>query len=264
MHTLEGDAFDRSNATMMCSGWLMVLLAATMGRGEVESAFLPRWWPWSKCVLFLMVIAVCGACTPRLEEVSDSLPNRGPSAPVLLLVDRWHAGVAIRASDIPGDLMPERRDFPEAEYLEFGWGDWDFYQASDFNSGYALKALLFSTKTVLHVVGFSGPVTRYAPYREIIALSPSSHGFQHLVGYIDESFARQGRDAAVPLGRGLYGDSRFYPARGTFHLFNTCNTWAARALQAAGYPISSAITVGALVSEARRFGDALDSGPASR
>lgn len=217
-----------------------------------------------RCVLFLMVIAVCGACTTRVEEVSDSLTNGGPTASVFLLLDRWHAGVAIRASDIPGDLIPERRDFPEAEYLEFGRGDWDFYQASNFSSGYALKALLLSTKTVLHVVGFSGPVTRYAPYREIIALSPPSHGFQHLVGYVDESFSREGRGAAAPLGRGLYGDSRFYPAHGTFHLFNTCNTCAARALQAASYPISSVITVGALVSEARRFGDALDPGPASR
>ncbi|MDQ3774886.1 MAG: DUF2459 domain-containing protein [Pseudomonadota bacterium] len=239
---------------MMSSGWLVLL---------AECFFTPM-VALRQCVLFLMVIAVCGACATRVEEASDSLPHRGPSASVLLLVDRWHAGVAIRASDIPGDLMPERRDFPEAEYLEFGWGDWDFYQASSFSSGYALKALLLSTRTVLHVVGFSGPVTRYAPYREIIALNPPSHGFQHLVGYIDESFAREGRDAAVPLRRGLYGDSRFYPARGTFHLFNTCNTWAARALQAAGYPISSVITVGALVSEARRFGDALDSGPASR
>jgi hypothetical protein len=89
---------------------------------------------------------------------------------------------AIRASDISRDLMPERRDFPEAEYLEFGWGDWDFYQTSSFNSGNALKALLLSTNTVLHVVAFSGPVTRYAPYREIIAPRPPSHGFQYLVG----------------------------------------------------------------------------------
>ncbi len=118
VHALEGDAFDRSNPTMMSSGWLVLL---------AECFFTPT-VALRQCVLFSMVIAVCGACTTRVEEVSDS--HRGPSASVLLLVDRWHAGVAIRTSDIPGDLMPERRDFPEAEYLEFGWGDWDFYQAS--------------------------------------------------------------------------------------------------------------------------------------
>ncbi|MGH8525150.1 MAG: DUF2459 domain-containing protein, partial [Gammaproteobacteria bacterium] len=77
---------------------------------------------------------------------------------------------------------------------------------------------------------------------------------------IDESFARLGTGAAAPLGRGLYGNSRFYPARGKFHLFNTCNTWAARALGAAGYSISPAVMVDTLVSEARQFGDAIQAG----
>ncbi|MGH8470754.1 MAG: DUF2459 domain-containing protein [Gammaproteobacteria bacterium] len=172
----------------------------------------------------------------------------------------WHAGVVIKISDIRGELVPESHDFPEADYLEFSWGDWDFYQAPRFNLGYAIKALLFPTKSVLHVVGFSGPVVNYAPYREIIQFRPSSRNFERLAGYIDESFARLGTRAATPLGRGLYGNSRFYPARGKFHLFNTCNTWAARALGAAGYSISPAVMVDTLVSEARQFGDPIQAG----
>ncbi|MGH8586611.1 MAG: DUF2459 domain-containing protein [Gammaproteobacteria bacterium] len=205
-----------------------------------------------RCVLLLMGIAVCGGCSTGVGNVIDSRPKGGPTASALLLVDRWHAGIVIKVSDIPGDLVPERRDFPEAEYLEFGWGDWDFYQARKFNLGYALKALLFPSKSVLHVVGFRGPVAGYASYREIIEFTPPSHGVERLVRYLDESFAREGGGVAAPLGRGLYGDSRFYPARGAFHLFNTCNTWTAGVLQAAGYPISSAITVGALARISHR------------
>jgi len=217
-----------------------------------------------RCVPLLMAIAVSVACATRVDKVIESPPKGGPAASALLLVDRWHAGVVIKVSDIPGDLVPERRDFPEAEYLEFGWGEWDFYQARGFNLGYAFKALLFPSKSVLHVVGFGGPVAGYAPYREIIEFNPPSHGFERLLRYIDGSFERQGNGAAAPLGRGLYGDSRFYPAQGAFHLLNTCNTWTAGALQAAGYPISSAITVGGLASDARRFGDVLQSKPAIR
>jgi hypothetical protein len=125
-----------------------------------------------RCVPLLMVIAV--ACTTRPDKVIGSPPKGGPAASALLFVDRWHAGVVIKISDIPGDLVPERRDFPEAEYLEFGWGEWDFYQARGFNLGYALKALLFPSKSVLHVVGFGGSVAGYAPYREIIEFNPPS------------------------------------------------------------------------------------------
>ncbi|MGH8614630.1 MAG: DUF2459 domain-containing protein [Gammaproteobacteria bacterium] len=214
--------------------------------------------------LLVIVIALCCACTAPVKKNVDLLRADRPATSLYLVVDSWHAGVVIKRADIPGELLPERRDFPEAEYLEFAWGDWDFYQAPKFNLGYALKALFFPTKSVLHVVGFRGPVVRYAPYRELIELHLSTRRLERLVGYIDETFARGGTGAVAPLGPGLYGDSRFYPARGKFHLFNTCNTWAAGALQAAGYPISPAITVDALVSQVRAFGAPLHSRPAGR
>ena len=40
------------------------------------------------------------------------------------------------------------------------------------------------------------------------------------------------------VARGLYQDSWFYPAHGRFHLLNTCNTWTARMLTAAGVGVS--------------------------
>jgi len=103
----------------------------------------------TRCLPLLMVIAAGGACTPLVKEAIDSFPGAGPTVSAFLLVDRWHAGVAIKVSDIPGNLVPERRDFTEAQYLEFGWGDWDFYQAPNVSSGDALKALLFPTKSVM-------------------------------------------------------------------------------------------------------------------
>ncbi|MGH8652274.1 MAG: DUF2459 domain-containing protein, partial [Gammaproteobacteria bacterium] len=143
-----------------------------------------------------VVIALGVACAAAVKKEAYLFHQDGPTTPVYLVSGHWHAGVVIKISDIPGDLVPESHAFPEADYLEFGWGDWDFYQAPSFNVGYAIKALLFPTKSVLHVVGFSGPVVNYAPYREIIRFRPSSRNFERLAGYIDESFARLGTGAA--------------------------------------------------------------------
>ena len=50
-----------------------------------------------------------------------------------------------------------------------------------------------------------------------------------------------GCPGGVFAGRGgLYGDSSFYDAVGTYSLFNTCNTWTARGLQSAGFDIGTA------------------------
>jgi hypothetical protein len=65
----------------------------------------------------------------------------------------------------------------------------------------------------------------------------------------------------APLGSGLYGDSRFYPARETFHLFNTCNVWTARALRSAGLPVRDAITTEGLMAQVRRLGRVVQAAP---
>lgn len=144
--------------------------------------------------------------------------------------------------------------FPRGRVPGIGWGDREFYQTPGFSLALALKAAFMSTGSVLHVTGFGGAVTHYFPASEIVEFKLSRQGFERLVGYIHESFAREGPEALTPLGPGLYGESQFYRARGTFHLLNTCNTWAAKALAAAGYPLSPANMADGLMSQARRFG----------
>jgi hypothetical protein len=46
----------------------------------------------------------------------------------------------------------------------------------------------------------------------------------------------------------------FYLAEGDYSLFNTCNTWVTKALQAAGLPIRSALLAGGVMRQARRYG----------
>ena len=58
---------------------------------------------------------------------------------------------------------------------------------------------------------------------------------------------------AAALGPGLYGDSRFYPAWESFHLFRTCNVWTAQALRAAGLPFRDSITMEGLMAQGRRL-----------
>ncbi|MGH8514991.1 MAG: DUF2459 domain-containing protein, partial [Gammaproteobacteria bacterium] len=179
--------------------------------------------------LLLIAIIVYASGAPQVAQAPTAVVGNQPTLTTYLLVDRWHAGVVLKRSEIPEGVLPERRDFPDAEYLEFGWGEWDFYQAVDFNLWQALKALFVPSRSVLHVVGFSGAVVGHAPHREVLEFRLDQKSFGRLVAYIDGSFARRGPGAVAPLGPGLYGDSRFYPAQGQFHLFNTCNTWAAGA-----------------------------------
>jgi uncharacterized protein (TIGR02117 family) len=200
-----------------------------------------------------LVLACCCACAGPGNS-ANRIDNGAAVSSVYLISHGWHTGVAIRKVDIPDPLWPERRDFPDAEFLEVGWGDRDFYQSPAFSLALAIQAALASNASVLHIVGFEGPVTRRFPGSEIIELGLSAQGLEALARYLHDTFARDGSDAVASLGPGAYADSQYYPARGSFSLFNTCNTWTANALRAAGYAISPANTADPVMKQARGFG----------
>ena len=148
-----------------------------------------------------------------------------------------------------------------SKFLEVGWGDRDYYQTPDPHWGMTLKAALLPTESVLHIVAFDDPVLAYFPRSEIVEIQLSKPGFERLSRYISASYARDASGKSVPLGAGLYGVSQMYLSTETYHLFNTCNVWIARAIKAVGCPITPAVTVtvDSLMSRARSFGRLIQS-----
>ncbi len=214
-------------------------------------------------ISFLMVVvSACVACATQVQDLFPPAKN-APTRSIYLVNHGWHAGIIVKRADIPDGVWPEHKDFPDSEYLEVGWGDRDYYQDSDPHFGITLKAALWPTDSVLHIATFNGSVTSYFTNREIVKIELSEPGFEQLSRYFAESYAKDDAGQAIPLRPGLYGKSRFYLSRETYHVFKTCNVWTARGLRAAGLPITSAwtIQVDSLMSEARTFGTLVQSGP---
>lgn len=186
-----------------------------------------------------------------------------PRKTIYLLNHGWHAGIVLQRTDISDSVWPVPVDFSDVQYLEVGWGEMDFYRTPDPHLGLIIKAALLPTASVLHIVGFNGPVPTYFPYSEIIRIELSLVGFEHLSRTISASFAKDEAGNTTSLGDGLYGNSRFYPSREVYHLFNTCNAWIARALRAAGLAITPAraISVGNLMSQVRKSDMVMRSAP---
>ena len=71
----------------------------------------------------------------------------------------------------------------------------------------------------------------------MVRIGLSNAGFARVSAMLDSTFAHgNGSLAPEELGPGLYGTSLFFRANGAFHLFNVCNHWIARVLDAAGIP----------------------------
>ena len=195
--------------------------------------------PLRRVVAWLLLTLAFFACAAEKDGPArpDTSPSTTPEHNIFVFSNGWHTSIILARSDPASGRIPEAADFPKARYLEFGWGDAEYYPAEKATLGMTLSAALVPTPSVLHVAGLvSDPVHLY-PGAEVISLPLDDAGMQRLVDFIDASFKRDGKDRAAATGPGLYPSSRFYPAVGRFHLLNTCNTWTARALKAAGFDV---------------------------
>ncbi len=217
-----------------------------------------------KYFLTLILSAACATCNGQIiNKVSPATARPDePDIKIYLVSHGWHAGIIIERAEIPDSVWSTHSEFLDAEYLEVGWGDSDYYQTPEPHWGITLKASLLPTASVLHIVGFSGSVSGYFPYSEIIQIRLTEPGFKQLSRYIAASYFKDPAGNTVSLGPGLYGSSRFYRSHETYHLLNNCNVWTGRALQTAGCPIKAAsiLTVENLMFKARRCGRVIQNG----
>lgn len=180
---------------------------------------------------------------------------------IYLVRHAWHAGLVLRTAAL--DSFPVLPDFPEAEFLEIGWGDADYYRDPDPGAWTTFKAAILPTQSTLHVVGFSGSVATTFPGTDIIRLHiGTSQDFQSLVHYIRRAFALDKQGQPIRLGPGLYGHSYFYRGREHYYAFRNCNTWTARALHQAGFPLLPVnnLTVGRLIGHMKQYREVVEAG----
>ena len=175
-------------------------------------------------ILALLALALILASTARTAAQGE----------ILVTSNGWHSAIVLARADAAA--IPETMDFPDAPYLEFGWGDAVYYPTPQPTLGLALGAMV-PGPAVLHLAGLPDHPTRVFPSARVVRVTLSAAALAQLIAHLAAAFERGGEARVRASAEGLYAFSRFYPATGRFHAFNTCNTWTARALQAAGVAI---------------------------
>jgi len=199
------------------------------------------------------VVLTAGCLTTQAAD--REAPASEPARAVWVIDHGWHTAIVVRRDDVDPAIWPEVGDFPQAGLVEVAWGDRDFYMAAEATAPLAVKAALFTSGSVLHIAGLDESTLEAIPAGDVVKLRISRSGFARMTRFVRDEYQRGGEGHSVRLGPGLYGASWFYAARGHYHLFNTCNTWVARALQRAGLDVSPAgvVTAGAVMQQVRRL-----------
>ena len=163
--------------------------------------------------------------------------GNGEYIEVFIVQQALHTGIVFRMADVDTEIWPESIDFKEHEWIDVGWGDYEYYQSPDEDPWLAFKAIAMPTSAVLRVDGFSISPDRYYGNSPRLRFCFSREQFDQLCRTIHLTYLRDELGNPQVSGRGF--GLKFYAATGKYHLFNTCNTWVASMFSKAGFQIKS-------------------------
>lgn len=213
-------------------------------------------------ILTLPILLFAGGCVGPKKALFPPSPTAPTRTVYVVNQGGRHTGIAVERADIPESLWAARRDYPQARYLEVGWGDDDGYR-QDLTFWIVLKGLFWPTRSVLQLDGFDKSLDENYDHEgtTIIEVKLSEAGFERLCRHISDAHALDAGGTPIALG------DDWYRANGKYCIVQTCNTWVASGLRKAGCPVTPAwcITRGPLLYQVRKFGHVLRTpAPASR
>ena len=149
----------------------------------------------------------------------------------------YHSGIVLPRKHIKVDYLINSKKLLEAKYLEFGFGDMEYYMSNNPSTIQGIRALLWPTESVMQVVKINKDLKKTFPESKIYRLKITKKKLRLLNEFIFRSFKTQNKKK-YPIGKSFYLDGYFYEGHQDFYIFNTCNTWVAKALKVSGYDIN--------------------------
>ena len=180
---------------------------------------------------------------------------------IYFIKQNWHTAIVFSTRELDSQLFREYDLFSEFGLIDIGWGDEEFYQYPGFDSGLAFKALFYATPSTLRVEGINLTKEEYFDLSEIvIELEVSDEQFKNICTFINNTFYINDAGKTSILNKKAGGKIIFYKSKGSYHLFNTCNTWLARGLRESGIEIEDNILLTEqLFNELARIGSVIKS-----
>jgi uncharacterized protein (TIGR02117 family) len=191
-----------------------------------------------KATLLITFLLSLTACSSKPDIVTFHEKIWQGNNEIYVVNHGWHTGFVVPAEKIQERLPQLKTRFGATPFIEFGWGDKGFYQAQEITVGLALRALFWSSGSVIHAVALPIDAPHYFRASQIEKICLSDSAYASLLTFIANSFYKNQDGTILARNKGLYGDSQFYEGFGTYHLVNTCNKWTAKGLVSAGMDLS--------------------------
>ncbi len=201
---------------------------------------LKQWLKWTaiSCTMTVLALMIAANLPRRTGTQVNSCTNSSYS--VYLVADAMHVDLVLPVKNPAFDwrsvikletIGREKRN--NYHYLKFGWGDRDFYMNTPSLDKIQLPRLIRTlfipgNPTALHINGYQDIPIEPGHQTKCVGLTQPQ--YLKLVNYVRRSF----RDEKIDrIQDGFVDAAGFYEATGFYSIAQTCNNWAAGALNAA-------------------------------
>lgn len=199
--------------------------------------------------IVLSGLLLLSACASPVEGLWPPAPD-SPAWTVVVSVDTWHAMIAFPIE--PSAISPQRSGAGEQDQIgsssssghqpsairytlfeEWGYAEGAWYLEGKTGVTGILRALFWPTEGVVEVGHHDRVWAKRTPQppSDLFSFRLSEEGYQRLRQHLQATLLDEDPVAT-------FGQSLFYPARRSYHLFHTCHQYTALALREAGLPIS--------------------------
>ncbi|MFD2063988.1 DUF2459 domain-containing protein [Paraburkholderia solisilvae] len=190
-----------------------------------------------------------GCATTPIPSPAPFADARPPVATLSVVRREWHTDVCMHREDAAPAVGALAAGFDGARYLCFGFGERRFVFERDHGVFAAVGALFPSHAALLMTVLRAPPQDAFGA-SSVIDLRIGKKGLAGLNAFLQSSVQTGDAGTPVKLGDGPYEGSVFFAATFTYDAFHTCNIWTARALRAAGLPVSDSLFADGVMRDA--------------
>jgi uncharacterized protein (TIGR02117 family) len=122
------------------------------------------------------------------------------------------------------------------KYISFGWGDKEFYLNtptwSDFKLDIAIKALFFSSGSLMHITYLKNNPVESDLSKKILI---TKEQYRILINYLHHSFIKDKNGKYVLIKVPFRGSNEnYYESGENYNFINTCNNWTNQGIKLMG------------------------------
>lgn len=163
---------------------------------------------------------------------------------IYVVKNYWHTGIILPVDSIAIEHLPALRLFDKEQHVDIGFGDRVFYLDPEYDIVLAARAIAVPTESTVRISALAGGLKstiRRSDYAVKIKMKLDE--LLKLCNYINNSIAKENNSQPVVIEKRAGGGIIYFEGNQKYHLFNTCNTWVADALNNCGLAFISPANV---------------------